>query len=120
MASSTTAIEIIYCRQCRWLMRAAWMAQELLSTFEEELSGVTLEVFLTSGVAIFWTESRGTVMSCKNGCAWPNPLTANIAVKTKAKGQLADFPVKLFINKLLTQVVILQAIWGGRLRHPLV
>lgn len=42
MASSTTAIEIIYCTQCRWLMRAAWMAQELLSTFEEELSGVTL------------------------------------------------------------------------------
>jgi selenoprotein W-related protein len=35
-------VEILYCRQCHWLLRAAWMAQELLSTFEEELGGVTL------------------------------------------------------------------------------
>jgi selenoprotein W-related protein len=35
-------IEIEYCRQCRWLLRAAWMAQELLVTFEDELGGVTL------------------------------------------------------------------------------
>jgi selenoprotein W-related protein len=35
-------VEIEYCRQCRWMLRAAWMAQELLTTFEEELSGVTL------------------------------------------------------------------------------
>jgi selenoprotein W-related protein len=35
-------IEIEYCRQCRWLLRAAWLAQELLTTFEEELGGVTL------------------------------------------------------------------------------
>ena len=28
--------------QCRWLLRAAWTAQELLLTFEEELGGVTL------------------------------------------------------------------------------
>ncbi|HET6397712.1 MAG TPA: SelT/SelW/SelH family protein [Pseudoxanthomonas sp.] len=35
-------VEIRYCTQCRWLMRAAWMAQELLSTFEAELSGLTL------------------------------------------------------------------------------
>jgi selenoprotein W-related protein len=35
-------IEIEYCRQCRWLMRAAWIAQEMLTTFEEELGGVTL------------------------------------------------------------------------------
>lgn len=35
-------IEIVYCTQCRWMLRAAWMAQELLSTFEQELSGVSL------------------------------------------------------------------------------
>jgi len=27
-------VEIEYCTQCRWLLRAAWMAQELLSTFD--------------------------------------------------------------------------------------
>ena len=35
-------IEIIYCTQCRWLLRAAWMAQELLTTFEAELREVAL------------------------------------------------------------------------------
>jgi len=35
-------VEITYCRQCRWLLRAAWMAQELLTTFEDEIGGVTL------------------------------------------------------------------------------
>ena len=35
-------IEIEYCTQCQWLMRAAWMAQELLVTFEEHIGGVTL------------------------------------------------------------------------------
>lgn len=35
-------VEIHYCTQCRWLLRAAWLAQELLTTFEPELGGVTL------------------------------------------------------------------------------
>lgn len=39
---SKNIIEIEYCTQCRWLLRAAWMAQELLTTFEAELGGVCL------------------------------------------------------------------------------
>lgn len=35
-------IEIEYCTGCRFLLRAAWLAQELLITFENELGGVTL------------------------------------------------------------------------------
>lgn len=35
-------VVIEYCRQCRWLLRAAWMAQEILATFEEDVGGVTL------------------------------------------------------------------------------
>lgn len=35
-------IEITYCTQCRWLLRAAWMAQELLTTFEKEIGEVAL------------------------------------------------------------------------------
>jgi selenoprotein W-related protein len=35
-------VEIVYCTQCRWLLRAAWMAQELLTTFEKELASVAL------------------------------------------------------------------------------
>lgn len=36
------SVEIEYCTQCRWLLRAAWLAQELLTTFDQELGGVTL------------------------------------------------------------------------------
>ena len=35
-------IEIHYCTQCRWLLRAAWYAQELLTTFEPDLGEVAL------------------------------------------------------------------------------
>jgi selenoprotein W-related protein len=39
---ATHQVEIEYCTQCRWLMRAAWLAQELLTTFEADLAGVNL------------------------------------------------------------------------------
>jgi selenoprotein W-related protein len=35
-------VEIIYCRQCRWLLRASWMAKELLTTFDLEIGEVAL------------------------------------------------------------------------------
>ncbi|WFM72178.1 SelT/SelW/SelH family protein [Halomonas sp. CKK8] len=35
-------IRIHYCTQCQWLLRSAWYAQELLSTFGEELEEVAL------------------------------------------------------------------------------
>ena len=35
-------VEIEYCTQCRWLLRAAWMAQELLTTFSDELGEVAM------------------------------------------------------------------------------
>jgi selenoprotein W-related protein len=38
----TPRVEIEYCTQCRWLMRAGWTAQELLTTFQAELGEVAL------------------------------------------------------------------------------
>ena len=35
-------IEVEYCTQCRWLLRGAWVAQELLTTFQQELGEVAL------------------------------------------------------------------------------
>ncbi|MGV3483401.1 MAG: SelT/SelW/SelH family protein [Planctomycetaceae bacterium] len=35
-------VEIRYCRQCQWLLRSAWYAQELLTTFAEEIGEVAL------------------------------------------------------------------------------
>lgn len=36
-------IEIHYCTQCCWMLRAAWMAQELLTTFDGEIAELTLK-----------------------------------------------------------------------------
>jgi selenoprotein W-related protein len=35
-------LEIEYCTQCRWLLRAAWLAQEVLTTFVDDLAEVAL------------------------------------------------------------------------------
>jgi selenoprotein W-related protein len=48
--SERPQIRIRYCTGCKWLLRAAWFAQELLSTFEQELSSVTLVPDATGGV----------------------------------------------------------------------
>ena len=62
--SARPRIEIEYCTQCRWLLRAAWMAQELLLTFEQDVGGVTL-VPGTGGVfdvrvgdALVWSRAK--------------------------------------------------------------
>lgn len=36
-------VTIEYCTGCNWLLRAGWMAQELLQSFGEDLGGVTLK-----------------------------------------------------------------------------
>ena len=36
-------IIIEYCPKCHWLLRAAYMAQEFLTSFENDLKGVTLQ-----------------------------------------------------------------------------
>lgn len=43
-------VRIRYCIGCKWLLRAAWLAQELLATFEQELAEVTLIPDSTGGV----------------------------------------------------------------------
>ena len=35
-------VEITYCAQCRFVLRATWLIQELLMTFDTDLGGVTL------------------------------------------------------------------------------
>ena len=57
-------IAITYCRQCQWLLRAAWMAQEILSTFAEEVGEVALipatggAFEIAVGDAVVWERRR--------------------------------------------------------------
>ncbi len=36
-------IIIKYCPKCRWLLRSTWMAQELLTTFEDHIDELSLQ-----------------------------------------------------------------------------
>ncbi|MEJ5219502.1 SelT/SelW/SelH family protein [Cognatishimia sp. D5M38] len=67
--SDTTAakpvVTITYCIGCNWLLRAGWMAQELLQTFKDDLGGVTLVPGEIGGVfeitlddALLWERKR--------------------------------------------------------------
>lgn len=61
---SKPVIQIEYCVQCRWLLRAAYFSQELLVTFESEIGGVLLKpgtggVFeVTSGDKVLWSRKK--------------------------------------------------------------
>ncbi|KKC31493.1 SelT/SelW/SelH family protein [Devosia psychrophila] len=49
MAETKPVLRITYCTQCNWLLRSAWMAQEVLSTFSLEMGEVIL-VPATGGI----------------------------------------------------------------------
>jgi selenoprotein W-related protein len=64
LAAVKSRIEIRYCTHCRWLLRAAWTAQELLTTFEDEIgelalvpgSGGVFEVW--AGGELLWSRAE--------------------------------------------------------------
>ena len=57
-------ILIRYCPRCKWLPRACWMAQELLSTFSDELGAVVLSPdHETAG--LFRIELDGELVWCR-------------------------------------------------------
>jgi selenoprotein W-related protein len=65
MTTSPHVVEITYCRLCGWMLRASWMAQELLHTFAEDLEAVTLRPDATGGVfeikldgEVLWSRKR--------------------------------------------------------------
>lgn len=58
-------IEIEYCPKCGWLLRAAWMAQELLTTFTNDLYAVQLKpsevagrYIIKMGEQLLWDRKR--------------------------------------------------------------
>jgi selenoprotein W-related protein len=65
-------IEIEYCSQCGFLLRAAWMAQELLRGFEDELGEVALRpggggnfIVRLSGDVLFSRRKKGRFPEAK-------------------------------------------------------
>jgi selenoprotein W-related protein len=60
-------ISIEYCPKCGWMLRAAYMAQELLTTFTDDVHGVLLQpsevsgsyIIRVDGVEVFNRKSAG-------------------------------------------------------------
>lgn len=75
-------LEIEYCTQCRWLPRAAWLAQELLTTFEQELGEVAL-IPGTGGV--FVVRVAGEALWDRQRDGFPEPTE----VKRRVRDRLA-------------------------------
>ncbi len=53
-------VEIEYCARCNFLPRATWVAQELLHTYGDFVSGLTL---VPSGGGIFEVRANGGVLA---------------------------------------------------------
>jgi selenoprotein W-related protein len=52
------AVAIEYCPKCGWLLRSAYMAQELLTTFSTDLGGVLLKPSETSGTFLIFLNNE--------------------------------------------------------------
>ncbi|MFM2481214.1 SelT/SelW/SelH family protein [Celerinatantimonas sp. YJH-8] len=50
---SKPRVAIHYCNLCRWVLRASWLAQELLFTFDDALGEVALCPGLRGGFDIY-------------------------------------------------------------------
>ena len=66
VSSRRPRLEIEYCTQCKWLLRAGWTAQEILTTFESELGEVALVpgtggifVVRVDGILVWDRKERG-------------------------------------------------------------
>ncbi|GAA4779226.1 SelT/SelW/SelH family protein [Olivibacter ginsenosidimutans] len=60
-------ITIEYCPKCGWLLRAAYMAQEILTRFTDEVEGVLLKPSAVSGRYTIFVADRALYDRKKNG-----------------------------------------------------
>jgi selenoprotein W-related protein len=81
------AVEIEYCTGCRWMLRSAWLAQELLSTFEQELTCVTLTPDKTQS-GVFRVSVNGDVVWDRKDAETPGFPEAK-ALKQRVRDRVA-------------------------------
>ena len=78
---SKSRVEIEYCTQCRWMLRAAWMAEELLTTFQDEIAEIAL---IPTGGGIFEIRADGElVWGLKTEGRFPEPKELKQRVRDK-------------------------------------
>jgi selenoprotein W-related protein len=71
-------VEIEYCTGCRFLPRAAWLAQELLTTFESELGEVAL---MPGHGGVLEVRVDGRLVWSRKDDGFPEPSAVKRAVR---------------------------------------
>lgn len=78
----SSKITITYCTRCKWMLRAAWIAQELLSTFEQEVGEVSLKPNHEGG--IFTIHANGDLIFSRTASSgFPEIKTLKQLVRDK-------------------------------------
>jgi selenoprotein W-related protein len=74
-------VEITYCTQCKFLLRASWVAQELLTTFGTDLGEVAL---IPGGGGIFEVTLDGeTIATNRDHAPMPDPRDVKRLVRDR-------------------------------------
>ncbi|MDJ1470122.1 SelT/SelW/SelH family protein [Cytophagaceae bacterium DM2B3-1] len=77
------SVTIEYCPKCGWLLRAAWMAQELLTTFSEDLGQVTLRPGEIAGRYLVFLNDE-VIFDRKQAGHFPEPKELKQLIRDKA------------------------------------
>ncbi|GBG24680.1 Hypothetical Protein FCC1311_008982 [Hondaea fermentalgiana] len=83
LQAAKPSVEIAYCCKCKWGLRAAWMAQELLSTFEADLRSVNLAPSMEGGTYKITLQPSGQVI-------WDRRVDGGFPEAKEAKRRLRD------------------------------
>ena len=80
MTSARPVATVRYCPKCRWLTRAAWLAQELLITFPDEL-----DVLLSPGPSgVFEVSLDGELLFARASAGrFPEPKELKQAIRDR-------------------------------------
>ena len=86
--SHKAAITITYCSQCNWMLRASWMAQELLYSFSTDIASVTL-IPGTGGIFVVAVDDVRKSGSASRGGGFPDAAELSAGCATFASGKIA-------------------------------
>ncbi|MEZ5529518.1 MAG: SelT/SelW/SelH family protein [Porticoccaceae bacterium] len=78
--SQKPRIAIVYCPRCNWLLRSAWLAQELLTTFMDDLSEVALRPAETGGAFEIYLDDQSIWERVRDG-GFPDAKTLKQRVR---------------------------------------
>lgn len=74
-------VQITYCTKCKFMLRATWLAQELLTTFGDELGEVAI---VPGSGGIFEVKLDGEVIATNRDHApMPDPAEVKRAVRDR-------------------------------------